>query len=99
MKLSRRRAAQPDVVTSSQIARKFLVSKHHQYGAIRMSGESHPGFDEDIWPRLEAPGARVFKRRVPGEYSFIGSEEGGHRLGIAECLLNGLADVGAGTAG
>jgi hypothetical protein len=49
--------AQPYVMASGQVTRKFLGPQYHEHGALWVSGEGHTGFDEDIWPCLKPPGA------------------------------------------
>ena len=85
-------------MASGQITWEFLVPEYYEHRAIWVSGEGHPGFDEDIRPCLEPPCARVFRRRAPGKYSLVRRKEGDHRLGIAECFFKGLTYVRTGVA-
>lgn len=51
--------AEPDVAASGQVAREFKIGEDAKDRSGGMRDECHVGFDEDVGPGLEPPGARV----------------------------------------
>jgi hypothetical protein len=86
-------------VASGQVTGEYLAAEHDEHSPIWVIAEGHPGFHQDIRPRLQSPRARVFRRCTPAQHALIGGKEGDHRLRIAECSFNSLADERAGSAG
>jgi hypothetical protein len=90
--------AEAYVVAPGEVAGEFLAAEYGDDGPGWVGDEGHAGFDEDVGPCLEPPcGLAVGGCGGCGDV-FVGGEVGDDGLDVLKCLVEDLADVGAGVA-